>query len=273
MTRVDDNREAQRAAEARRADEANKQKKQGNAEEFRKLVAEQKQAAQQGARKLQAKSGERQASNALLARQGIKSRNFSQALQSFGRGQVSKNANNNEARRSELNDNQLDTDERQSKTDRQADNLADKLAPISRDDGQEGSLSGGGGGSSDHNDGFDGSGIGQATGLGETSMAAGAQAAQGAHAPQLPPEVLQQLVNRVFAGVTPEGLSQFTVELRGDVLGGARLDVVAKDGKITCTFHTDDKNTARLLKASEGQLARAFARKGMTLDRLAVEQR
>ena len=30
--------------------------------------------------------------------------------------------------------------------------------------------------------------------------------------------VIQQLVNRVFAGVTPEGLSQFTIEFKSDVL-------------------------------------------------------
>ena len=99
-----------------------------------------------------------------------------------------------------------------------------------------------------------------------------AQIAMGAQGPRIPPEVIQQLVNRVFAGVNAEGLSQFTVEFKSDVLNGARLDVVAKDGKISCTFHTSDKNVRNLLKASEGQLARAFAQKGLTLDRLAVEE-
>ena len=97
-----------------------------------------------------------------------------------------------------------------------------------------------------------------------------AQAA-GAPAQMLSPQMLQEIVRRVLVGVNEEGLSEFHIEFADDVLSGARLNLTARDGKITAKFFTPDKNTGRLLKASEGELARLFARKGLSLQQLEVE--
>ena len=68
-------------------------------------------------------------------------------------------------------------------------------------------------------------------------------------------------------------LEEFRVDLKGDVLGGASVAISNKDGKINATFESDDVNLRRLVKASEGELSRAFARKGMRLERLEVTAR
>ena len=54
------------------------------------------------------------------------------------------------------------------------------------------------------------------------------------------------------------------------MLAGSRLTISARDGKIFARFQTEDTNVGRLLKASEGELARAFGRKGLRLERLEV---
>ncbi len=117
-------------------------------------------------------------------------------------------------------------------------------------------------------------GQGQAiAGAAAASQAAGPAAAQGANAPQIPEAILQELVKRVMVGVDKSGIGNFVIQLKDDVLGGATLQISAKDGKINAKFTVNDENIARLLKASEGQLARAFGHKGLSLESLEVVSR
>lgn len=277
MSRVDENRDAQRAAEQRRLEEQNRVKQQAQSAEFKKVVeqkqagaqtAQLKQSAQQQAKgKAQGQTAAQtksSASTALLARQGIQSRSFSETLHKRGEVASEKARVDSKVRRDDLD--QRDTEAKGRKeTDRAERREAhDPLGAIAGDEQPEQGASGDGGG-------MDMGGQQQPGFIAQPQAAE--QAAPGSGAPRLPPEVLQRLVERVFAGVTPEGLSQFTIELKGDVLGGARLDVTGKDGKISCTFHTSDPNVGRLLKASEGALARAFAHKGLSLERLDVVNR
>jgi flagellar hook-length control protein FliK len=89
-------------------------------------------------------------------------------------------------------------------------------------------------------------------------------------APKLPAEVIRQIVERVMVGVNKEGLSEFRIELKDNILGGTALSLTAKDGKISAKFETRDANVKRLLMASEGELARAFEGKGLRLERFEV---
>lgn len=278
MSRVDENREAQRAAEQRRLDEQNRLKQQAQSDQFKKVVEQQQAGAQQTQQKqaaLQQGKGRSQgqaatlgqakasASTALLARQGIQSHSYAASL--LKRGEVASEKTRVEAkvRRDDLDRSDARAVDRKETEREERREVHDPLGAIATDERRE-QGAGDGGGAMDmggqHQPGF-------------VDVAPAAHAAPGAGAPRLPPEVLQKLVERVFAGVTPEGLSQFTIELRGDVLGGARLDVTGKDGKISCTFHTSDTNVGRLLKASEGPLARALAQKGLSLERLDVVNR
>jgi hypothetical protein len=281
MSRVDENREAQRAAEQRRLEEQNRVKQQAQSDQFKKVV-EQKQAGvqqaqgkqsalQQGKAKVQGQAGAQgqaraSASTALLARQGIQSRGFSETLHKRGEVSSEKARVESKDRRDDLDQRDARSLDRNQQLDREDRRGAhDPLGAIAGDEQPDKGTGGEGGGAMD---------MGGQQQPGFIAQPQSAQAAApGAGAPRLPPEVIQKLVERVFAGVTPEGLCQFTIELRGDVLGGARLDVTGKDGKISCTFHTSDANVGRLVKASEGALARAFAHKGLSLERLDVVNR
>ena len=288
MTRIDDNREAQRVAE-QRMKEADATKRRENNAQFQKLMGNKQQGTQQagaqqaGSKQTAQEAGRRTAqqggSNALMARQGILANKLNASLQTRGHEATLQSRSELQSRRSDINEKQISVDEKDKTEQKQVEQREDRLAAISSDDRHDansglgtGSGGGGGAGADSSNSGSDGGNQAQhIMGLGEAAPAAPAQQTQGAQGPRVPPEVIQKLVDRVFAGVTPEGLSQFTIEFKSDVLSGARLDVVAKDGKISCTFHTDDKNVGNLLKSSEGALARAFAHKGLTLEKLAVK--
>lgn len=286
VDRIDENREAQRAQEERRLNNQNKAKQKEASDQFQKVISGQQESARQRTQQEQARrqgdrgkpaapSNKGGAQNALLAKQGIKSRNLAEQLHQRGEASVDKSRRDLKGRRDDVHERATASNDKQAKTDNEVvSKQQDRLAPISRDDRREQGGGGLGGGDSQGGDSsMDFGGQPQtAAPLGAADLGKSAPT-EGPHAPRIPPEVIRALVDKVFAGVTPEGLSQFTIEFKGDVLGGARLDVTAKDGKITCTFHTDDKNIGRLLKASEGQLARTFAQKGLTLERLAVEER
>ncbi len=277
MTRVDENREAQRVAEQRRLEEQQKAKQREASAGFQKVVAQKQAGAreaqrqQTGARARGEQQAEKQAkgsaSAALLARHGIQSRNLAESLHRQGERSVERAGVESRGRREEVSEKEARREDRRDRVEREERGTHDPLAAIAGDEGREKGAGGGEGGA-----GMDMGGQRQ-PGMAAVAPPAAEGQAPAAHAPRMPPEVVQRLVERVFAGVTPDGLSQFTIELKGDVLGGARLDVTGKDGKISCTFHTDDRNVGRLLKASEGALARAFAQKGLTLDRLEVVER
>ncbi|MBN1960990.1 MAG: hypothetical protein JW841_08585 [Deltaproteobacteria bacterium] len=285
MTRVEEERQAQRYDDKRRAEDLQRTKSKQVGENFQKLVAE-KQVASQNAFKqqMQAKNksqlqqkatARHQANSALLARSGIDARRLNKMLEKQGEKQVEQSRVDNivqrddslsEAERKEERNETFKAEEREE----QARLDSDRLAAISGDDNQGGNANNKNNSGSQDNDGSNSSEQGQ------QDMAIQAQAAAHAHAGHqatLPQHLLETIVNRVFSGVNAEGLSQFTIELKSDILSGARLDIVSNGGKISCKFHTDDKNVARLVKASEGALARAFGHRGLTLERLEVIQR
>jgi hypothetical protein len=269
MTRVDDNREAQRAEEERAAKEAQKAKRSQN-DDLKRQMNKQQQVAQDNHKKTQEKQNQgRAAGQALLARQGIASRNLSQALQARGDQDVQKGATEHKRARQEVLDKADESSERNAKLDKQEQLQNDKLAPISRDD-QKGSGGQGGGDA-----GGSPSGGHQVQGqpqVAQVEMASGPKEAQAARGPQMPPEAFRELVKQMFAGVTPTGDHLVTVELTG-FFDGVRVDVQSKNGNVSCTFHTPAgrKDLRDLLKASEGPLARALDQRKMRLSRLAVE--
>jgi len=277
MARVTDNRDVQRQNEARRVEKQGLEKTKREGQEFSKLVSQRQESTSKANQKAVAQQG-RQASSrgaagkALLARRGIAANQFEAKLQQMGQKSLGNNEVQSESRGKQARNTKQAGQEKKTRGDKARINKeGDKLAAISRDDreGQQG-----GGGNLDGGDSGNQSQL--ASGAGAVAQAEGAQTAatqqvQGATAPRISPELVQQLVERVLVGVNKEGLSEFQIEFKQDVLAGSRLSITAKDGKISAKFHTDDTNIGRLLKASEGELARAFGRKGLTLERLEVE--
>jgi hypothetical protein len=280
MTRVEEDREAQRVAEQRRIEDLNRAKLQEASDRFQKVVAQKQQGTRETAAKQTDAKGKAQtqrqaaargsASAALLARRGIQSHNLTAQCQRHGDTAGTKAAVETTSRRAEISEDANQATERHERINREESRAShDPLAAIAGDERRES----GAGGGAEGEGAMDRRGQRQPEIIAQPAATAQSEAPASARATRLSVELIEQLVNRVFAGVTPEGLSQFTIELNSDVLSGARLDVTGKDGKIACTFHTDDKNVGRLVKASEGALARAFAQKGLSLERLEVVER
>ncbi len=280
MTRINDDsgvRETQTREQERANERRNQEKSQTQREEFARLVGQkQEQTAKSNRDQARARgeqTGQQSAASAkLLARQGIQANTFQSTLQnkgqqSLGDKQVQSKSRDTESRETKKAGENKDADIQERRVDRQG----DKLAAISRDDRREGrgekDDGGGGGKEMGGRDGFGAAGQGVAEAKG--AQVHGAEAAAQA-APKLPAEVIRQIVERVMVGVNKEGLSEFRIELKDNVLGGTALSLSAKDGKIFAKFETRDQNVKRLIQASEGELARAFESKGLRLERLEV---
>jgi hypothetical protein len=283
MTRINDDtsgvRDAQLQEQERAAEKRSKEKASNDKQEFSRLVEQNRQSSQKGKHEQDTQRGheagqQAAASSRLLARQGIQANTFQQTLQRQGGESLGEKQLQTKSRDTESTDSKKSVEHRDSETTQQrVDKQQDRLAPISRDDRQGGGKgeSGDGGGGKEmgsQSDGFGaaGQGIAQAQG----AQAGGPAQVQGSAAPQLPQAVIQQIVERVMVGVNQEGLSQFRIEFKDNVLSGSVLTLTAKDGKVSAHFETRDVNVKRLLKASEGPLARAFGHKGLTLEKFEV---
>ena len=294
MSRVKDNRDAQRIAEQRATEQKTQKGSRQAAEKFSRVVNEKQQKNQQNAQRAtsqsqtsgqkagkqgQAAGRSNQAQSALMARQGIASNQFAATLQKKGSENLGTSGKESSTRNEAMKEERVDGGERQQGTEgKKLAGQHDRLAAISRDDQPGSGQSGAGGGGQDNSElgsqhesdqaiaHADGHGIGNEAGPRQVlrAEAAGTQ--------NLPPQAIQEIVKRVMVGINAEGLGQFHIEFKQDVLGGLRLQVEAKDGKVSAKFITDDVNIQRLLKASEGQLARAFGQKGMYLQRMDVER-
>lgn len=215
--------------------------------------------------------GQRNAHAALMARQGLQSQaKFQSLLKTSTQENVQRAESDTKNRTEDLQEKSTARAEDSQELNRQEAVQGDKLGAIDPDQGR------GGSGGASQNPGGGGGGDRGPEGIAGAGAAAQAEQAPASHGPQqpkLPEAVLQELVKRVMVGVDAKGMGTFVVQLKDDVLGGASMQITAQNGKISAKFSVSDDNTARLLKASEGALARAFGRKGMSLESLTVERR
>lgn len=285
MSRVKDNRDAERVQEQKRIEKENQSRDQKKSDSFSKMMnqrrgGEQKQAVKQGPKQPAQAKTKSSASGALLARQGITSNSFAATLQKQGAENLQYSESLSTGRGDEMSEKRVESSERQDGQEmKKLGAEHDRVEGLDRDDPQgqgqgqgrgDGDKSGGGG--QEKQDGHkQGDGQGP-TGPGAIENEASAEVG-GPRQPKLPANIIQEIVNRVFVGANTEGLSQFHIEFKEEILGGLRLEISAENGKISAKFITSDKNIGRLLKASEGQLSRAFGHKGMSLDSLSVETR
>jgi hypothetical protein len=275
MTRVDDNRDAQRAQQEKVAERIQKEKQRTDKDDFSKLVSQKQENTAKASKQQQVQQGKHlgqqaQAANAkLAARQGIQSHSFQEQLSKKGQENLGNQQLQTQSRTKESKDTRkASTEQTTNETKERIGKEGDKLAAISRDDRQSGRDNKGESGGKEMGQQQQSTLTGQAQAAQPQTQANAAQQVQG---PQVPPEIIQQIVERVMVGVNKEGLSEFHIEFKENVLAGSSLRLTAENGKISAHFKTQDVNVARLLKASEGPLARAFARKGMSLEKLEVE--
>lgn len=285
MSRVNESREAQRLLEQRRHEEQNKDQAKSKNADFSRVMTQRQDNTARANQKAQADSGrlagqQSEAGSALLARQGIQANRFAAQLQQQGKQSLTQGKSQSKSRRAESEETHRSAGHREAAADdKRVMKQADKLQAISRDDHQQqdrgGDLGGGREGERGDKGGKEGREA-QAAQPGQLAQAQGpqqaapTQQAQAVAAPRLPPEVINQIVERVLVGVNKQGLSEFHIEFKGNLLAGTSVHVTAQDGKISARFESPDANVRRLVKSSEGELARAFARKGLKLERLEV---
>ena len=279
MSRVNENREATRLTEQRAAKAMREASNHKARESFSKALtqSDQKQAkTAQNQRNLASQKAEttQKGQSALLARQGIVNNRFSKVLHQKGGHNLGVQHAETKERRTSMLEERV-TGDRTSGDQAQEAKTVDhaRVTALKGDEGRDGGNSRGGG---QEQPGQNPTGKDpMSNSLGTISDAALAPAqvteAQASRAPAgLPPALIQQIVQRVMVGVSAKGLQQLHIEFKHDVLGGLRLSVETKDGKVSAKFVTTDPNVRRLLKASEGELARAFGKKGMQLEDLTV---
>jgi hypothetical protein len=286
--RVDNNREAQRSEQKRIEKQAMKDSRKGS-DEFAKLVGQKQENTSKANQSKERTKGEMlkqtlaqksmKGSNALMARQGIQANKFQQALQKQGTDNLQQTKSESTHRNDESQEVRHFNDQQDQVRERKEMDRNERVQGLRDDDAQSGSGSGGGFGGG-ANEGGQQHEQGQQSALAGTSAidAAGAPTAQAAaqaaaSAPQIPPHVIKEIVERVFVGVNTEGLNEFTIDLKGMMLEGTTLQISADGAKIFAKVTTNDKNVGRLFKASEGELARVFGRKGLRLESMSIEER
>lgn len=86
-------------------------------------------------------------------------------------------------------------------------------------------------------------------------------------------EIAQKIVERVRVGTNAAGNAEFQIELRGDVLSGLSIKLSAKNGKIHAVFSGKDRDVLKMLEGQREGLKNALASRGLTLEDMRVEAR
>jgi hypothetical protein len=84
-------------------------------------------------------------------------------------------------------------------------------------------------------------------------------------------EIAQKIVERVRVGTNAAGNAEFQIDLRNDVLKGLSIKLTAKNGKIQATFSGNDRDVLKMLEEQRETLKSALAGRGLTLEELKVE--
>jgi len=84
-------------------------------------------------------------------------------------------------------------------------------------------------------------------------------------------EIAQKIVERIRVGTNAAGHAEFQIELRGDVLSGLSIKLSAKNGKIQAVFSGKDREVLKMLEQQRDGLKTALAGKGLTLETMRVE--
>ena len=301
--RVESERSNQAAEAQKAAEQQSKKATEQQAADFKRTLS-QKGEAQKNANKTQQaatqqRKGNQQqsrakgeAQNALMARQGIASSQYTSMLQG-------KSAERRDEQKSDIGKQDKTYGEQQSSVRERDTELTqdhkdtqvkgDKLAAVERDDRQEkqpgsgGSSGGDAGSSGQHQSDQQPPGSGMAA-TGTTTAGTGGPAptaptqggAATASARQVAVELANRIADKMATGMTADGRGMADVQLQQGVLSGSRLRVTyGQGGKVEVKFSTDDANIARLLSNSgtQQQLATLLKGKNMTLDGLTVERR
>lgn len=274
MTRIDENREVQQID----AQRAQAEKPKGDAAKFNQAM-QAKQSQGQQVVKQQPAMPKHTSANAMMGRSGIANPFASKLAQANKEFDIKQNKMAHSDKVSDLDSqrSQFQEDSDKSLTSRlDKQEKATTLYQEERTGSNTGAAISGQAGKAAQSKDMENGVQNQANAAIQGTGAQGTQATDGpaaAHTVEIPQQIIDKLVDKVSSGVTAEGLSTFQIELKDDVLKGANISITANGGKISVKVDTKDQNIRRLFQASEGQLARAFDHKGLSLDSLEISMR
>ncbi|MEI6789943.1 MAG: hypothetical protein WCK42_02040, partial [Myxococcaceae bacterium] len=85
---------------------------------------------------------------------------------------------------------------------------------------------------------------------------------------KIPEEIFNQIVDKVFAGVDPEGVSLFVIDLKQGVLGGGRIQISAQGKAVKLKFSGLDAVSRQSVKSARRELSDRLGAKGLELEAL-----
>jgi hypothetical protein len=88
--------------------------------------------------------------------------------------------------------------------------------------------------------------------------------------PTLPPELIQELVDKVERSRTTFGSEMLTIDLKAQVLSGAQIQVSVLNGRVRLRFSNTDHDTRTLLRNSESAIHRRLEEKNLSLSDFVV---
>jgi flagellar hook-length control protein FliK len=86
-------------------------------------------------------------------------------------------------------------------------------------------------------------------------------------------EIAQKIVERVRVGTNSAGQAEFQMDLRGDVLSGLSIKITAKNGKIQAVFSGNDRDVLKMLQEQSEGLRSALGKRGLKLEDVRFEAR
>lgn len=288
MSRVEDDRQAQRAAERlvqeKHLQESKAKQRQEGESAFSRLVQQQKAAPQQPAQKPQQNLGQ-----SVLAR--LKQEGKSGELRGKQNETGKPEGQATQARKQEQGVAQTRTESRSADAKVTEETLDERSEAFTQDGEQQalgalagregkGSLKtnadGGGGKGGDGKDKDKGSELGAGFRFNPALMApvpvAQPKPSSGSERLRaIANELAQKIVERVRVGTNAMGNAEFQIDLRNDVLKGLSIKLTAKNGKIQATFSGNDREVLKMLEGQREALKSALAGRGLTLEELKVE--
>ena len=291
MSRVEDDRQAQKAAERvvqeKRLQEAKSKQRQEGASAFSKLVQQQQAPQPPQAQKTPPKQPPQQQSlgKSVLARAQQEGRTGDTRgmERQTGGGEASRaNPNSSQARtESRQSDSKVTRETQNSRTEEFDKNSDTSALNAQSSRGAKGELrtdadGGGKQGGGDGKDKKDGSEVAASFRYNPALMApvpvAKPKSTSGSERLRaIASEIAQKIVEQVRVGTNAAGNAEFQIDLRGDVLNGLSIKVSSKNGKISAVFSGKDRDVLKMIEEQREGLKSALSGRGLSLESLKVE--
>jgi hypothetical protein len=86
-------------------------------------------------------------------------------------------------------------------------------------------------------------------------------------------EIAQKIVERVRVGTNGAGAAEFQIDLRSNVLSGLSIKLSSKNGKISAVFSGSDREVLKMIEEQSEGLKSALSGRGLKLEDLRFEAR